>query len=56
MNAATTGASDAAVALRQATKASGAIVKVDPESFMSILQRQERPEVVTTKIIWVPDF
>lgn len=36
----------AAAAIAQATKASGAIVRVDPRDFLHILQRQERPLVV----------
>jgi len=36
----------AAVALAQAIKASGAIVRVEPESFAAILERTERPLVV----------
>ena len=48
MNAATTGAA-AAAAMIQATKASGVIVRVDPESFMTIVRRQEKPLVVHAK-------
>ena len=48
MNAATTGAA-AAAAMIQAVKASGVIVNVDPESFMTIVRRQEKPLVVHAK-------
>jgi hypothetical protein len=43
--AATTGAT-AAAAIANAIKASGAIVRVDPENFLSILHRAENPVVV----------
>ena len=45
MSAATSAAAVAA-AVAQATKASGAIVNVDPDGFLNILRRQERPLVV----------
>jgi len=40
------GAAAAAAAIAQAIKASGAIVRVAPEDFLQILQRQEEPLVV----------
>lgn len=40
------GAAAAAAAVAQAIKASGAIVRVEPEDFLSILQRQKEPLVV----------
>jgi hypothetical protein len=39
-------AGHAAAAMAQAIKASGAIVRVDPENFLSILHRQKEPLVV----------
>jgi hypothetical protein len=36
----------AAAASAQATKASGAIVRVEPETFVTLLQQTERPLVV----------
>ena len=39
-------AAAAAAAVAQAIKASGAIVQVEPESFLEILGRQEEPLVV----------
>jgi hypothetical protein len=36
----------AAAAIAQATKASGVIVRVEPEDFLGILQRQREPLVV----------
>lgn len=36
----------AAAAIAQAIKASGAIVRVDPDDFMQILRRSDRPLVV----------
>jgi 3-deoxy-D-arabino-heptulosonate 7-phosphate (DAHP) synthase len=47
MSVATTGSTAAAVAaMIQATKASGVIVKVDPEGFMTIVRRQDKPLIV----------
>ena len=43
---ATAGAAGAAVAIAQATRASGVIVRVEPASFRLILERQEAPLVV----------
>jgi len=40
------GAAAAAAAIAQATKASGAIVRVEPTDFMTILSRTEKPLVV----------
>ena len=40
------GAAAAAAAHSQAVKASGVIVKVAPEDFLNILQRQDQPLVV----------
>jgi hypothetical protein len=40
------GAAAAAAAFSHAVKASGVIVKVAPEDFLNILQRQEEPLVV----------
>jgi ABC-type transport system substrate-binding protein len=40
------GAAAAAAAIAQAIKASGAIVRVEPNDFLSILQRQQSPLVV----------
>jgi hypothetical protein len=39
-------AAAAAAAVAQAIKASGAIVRVEPEDFLRILQRQQEPLVV----------
>lgn len=41
-----TGAAAAAAAMAQAIKASGVIVRVLPEDFLSILRRQQEPLVV----------
>jgi hypothetical protein len=52
MNPAITGstsAAAAAAAMAQATKASGVIVNVAPEGFMTIVRRQEKPLVVHAK-------
>jgi hypothetical protein len=43
------GAAGAAAAIAKAIKASGTIVKVDSEAFMTILYKIERPLVVTAK-------
>jgi hypothetical protein len=40
------GAAAAQAAMAQAIKASGAIVRVEPEDFLRILQRQQEPLVV----------
>jgi hypothetical protein len=40
------GAAAAAAAIAQAIKASGAIVRVEPEDFVQILSRQKEPLVV----------
>jgi len=40
------GAAAAAAAIAQAIKASGVIVKMDPEEFLRILERQQAPLVV----------
>ena len=40
------GGAAAAAAIAQAVKASGAIVRVEPESFLSIVERAEAPLVV----------
>ncbi len=45
--AAASGAAAAAAAIAQATKASGAIVSVEPSEFVKILNRMEAPLVVT---------
>jgi len=42
----TNGAAAAAAAIAQAIKASGAIVRVQPDDFTEILRRSERPLVV----------
>lgn len=42
----TNGAIAAAAAIAEAIKASGAIVRVEPDDFMTILQRMENPLVV----------
>lgn len=44
-----TGAAAAAAAIAQAVKASGAIVRVEPGSFLTILERSEAPLVVTAR-------
>ncbi len=38
-----------AAAIAQAIKASGAIVRVEPDAFVSILSKTDRPLVVTAK-------
>ena len=43
---ASAGAAAAAAAVAQAIKASGAIVRVEPEDFLRILRRQQEPLVV----------
>jgi ABC-type transport system substrate-binding protein len=43
------GAAAAAAAIAQAIKASGAIVKVEPNDFISILSRANKPLVVVAK-------
>jgi hypothetical protein len=40
------GAAAAAAAIAQAIKASGAIVRVEPEDFLAVLERQREPLVV----------
>lgn len=48
------GAAAAAVAaMAQATKASGVIVKMKPNDFMTILSRMENPLVVTAQGGWM---
>lgn len=42
-------AAAAAAAMAQAIKASGAIVKVEPKDFLSILSRTQKPLVVVAK-------
>lgn len=42
----TNGAGAVAAAMAQATKASGAIVRVEPSDFMTILSKTEKPLVV----------
>ena len=51
MNAAgaSAGAAGAAAAMAQAIKASGAIVRIEPEDFLRILGRQTEPLVVSAK-------
>ena len=46
-----TGGAEAAAyaAIANAVKASGAIVRVEPEEFLKILRKVEKPLVVTTK-------
>jgi len=46
MSSSAGGAAGAAAATIQAIKASGAIVRVDPENFLAIVARQESPLVV----------
>lgn len=46
MSAGASAAAAAAAAVSRAIKASGVIVRVTPEDFVSILQRQEEPLVV----------
>ncbi len=43
------GAGAGAAALAQAVKASGAIVRVDPDAFRALLWRSERPLVVVAE-------
>src|SRR5690606_17075956 len=52
--ATTTGASAAAAAVANAIKASGAIVRVEPDAFMEILTRSETPLVIasTSKVFF----
>jgi hypothetical protein len=45
----TTGAVAAAAATARAIKASGAIVRIDPEGFKTLLHRSSTPLVVTAK-------
>jgi hypothetical protein len=40
------GGAAAAAAIAQAIKASGVIVRVEPEAFMTVLERQDEPLVV----------
>jgi hypothetical protein len=47
--AATAGATAAAAAIANAIKASGAIVRVEPEAFLEILTRAETPLVITNE-------
>ena len=51
MNGAAAGgaAAAAAAAIAQAIKASGAIVRVEPEEFLKIVSRSEEPLVVTAE-------
>lgn len=44
----TAGATAAAAAIAQAVKASGAIVKISPEGFRTLLQRAKEPLVVVS--------
>lgn len=48
VTAANTGATAAAQAAIQATKASGVIVKVEPEEFRKLVEKAENPLVVHT--------
>lgn len=43
------GAGGGAAAIAQAIKASGAIVRVEPDNFLSILSKTDRPLVVMAK-------
>ena len=45
---AASGAAAGAAAIAQAIKASGAIVRVDPQGFQEIVRRQDRPLVVVS--------
>ncbi len=45
----TTGAATAAAAVAQAIKASGAIVRIDPEGFKTLLHRSGNPLVVASR-------
>jgi hypothetical protein len=45
--AATSGATAAAAAIANAIKASGTIVRLDPEDFLRIVNRSENPLIVT---------
>lgn len=45
-------AATAAAAIAQAIKASGAIVRVEPDEFVKLAQRAENPLVVTAKAFW----
>ena len=47
-----TGAAAAAAAIAQATKASGAIVKMDSEQFQKILSKSKEPAVVMAHNGW----
>ncbi len=47
--AAGAGAAAAAAAIAQAIKASGAIVRVEPEEFLKIVSRMESPLIVTAE-------
>jgi hypothetical protein len=49
MNAGASAGAAAAAAIAQAVKASGAIVKVEPQDFQTILERQIEPLVVQAK-------
>jgi len=49
MGGAVGAAAAAAAAMARATKASGVIVRMEPEGFARILQRQERPLVVQAR-------
>jgi hypothetical protein len=44
-----TGAAGAAAAIAQAIKASGAIVRLEPEQFLNVLARAEAPVVVVAE-------
>lgn len=48
-NGAAAGGAAAAAAIAQAIKASGAIVRVEPEDFLAIVSRAESPLVVTAE-------
>jgi hypothetical protein len=49
VTAATTAGATAAAAIANAIKASGAIVRVEPEAFLEILTRAETPLVITNE-------
>ena len=45
---AVSGGAAAAAAIIQAVKASGVVVRVEPEAFLALLRRQDKPLVVTS--------
>ena len=51
-NGATAGAAAAAAAMMKAVKASGVLVRIEPEDFRKLLDRQENPLVVASEA-WV---